>query len=267
MAGARYDYFNSDVTNFNANGTLASKFSRVDQFWSPRAALIVQPTTAQTYYFAWGRSFNPSAETLNSINVANQGMDPEQTDSYELGAKLGFFNNALGVTGALFRINKANARTVDPITGIATLDGNVRSQGFELGIIGRPVPEWNIFFGYTHLDTEILEGFEVDTQGKELANAPTNTLSLWTTYDFLTKWQAGTGIFYSSSRFGNNANTSQVPGYVRWDLTGAYQVNKNVGVRLNIQNMMNTTYFDQVHPGHVIPGDGRTFILSGNFTF
>ena len=77
----------------------------------------------------------------------------------------------------------------------------------------------------------------------------------------------GTGIFYSSSRFGNNTNTSQVPGYVRWDLTGAYQVNKNAGVRLNIQNMMNTTYFDQVHPGHVIPGDGRTFILSGNFTF
>ena len=156
-------------------------------------------------------------------------MDPEKTDSYELGAKLGFFNNALGVTGALFRINKANARTVDPITGIASLDGNVRSQGFELGIIGRPVPEWNIFFGYTHLDTEILEGFEVGTKGKDLANAPANTLSLWTTYDFLTKWQVGTGIFYSSSRFGNNANTSQVPGYVRWDLTGAYQVNKNAG--------------------------------------
>ena len=81
------------------------------------------------------------------------------------------------------------------------------------------------------------------------------------------KWQVGTGIFYSSSRFGNNANTSQVPGYVRWDLTGAYQVTKNVGVRLNIQNVMDTTYYDQVHPGHVIPGDGRTFILSGNFTF
>jgi catecholate siderophore receptor len=267
VAGARYDNFDSEVENFNADRTLATKFSRVDQFWSPRAALVVQPTSSQTYYFAWGRSFNPSAEQLNSINVANQGVEPEQTNSYELGAKLAFFNNALGVTGALFRIDKSNARTVDPITGVATLDGNVRSQGLELGIIGRPVPEWNIFFGYTFLNTEIIQGFEVGTQGKNLANAPDHALSLWTTYDFLQKWQAGTGIFYSSSRFGNNANTSQVPGYVRWDLTGAYQVNKNVGVRLNIQNVMDTTYFDQVHPGHVIPGDGRTFILSGNFTF
>ncbi len=267
LGGARFDNFDAHLTNFNANGTLASKFNTVDQLWSPRAALVVQPTNWQTYYFAWGRSFNPSAETLNSTNVANQGTGPEKSDSYELGAKLALFNGALGITGALFRIDKTDARTVDPVTGIATLDGHVRSQGIELGVIGRPVPEWNIFFGYTYLDTEILQGFEAGTTGKDLANAPANTLSFWTTYDFLKQWQVGTGVFYSSSRFGNNTNTSQVPGYVRWDLTGAYQLNKNMGVRLNIQNVMNTTYFDQVHPGHAIPGDGRTFILSGNFTF
>jgi catecholate siderophore receptor len=267
LYGSRFDNFDTDLTNFNADGSTASTLSRNDQFFSPRAALVVQPTPAQTYYFAWGRSFNPSAETLNSINVANQGTDPERSDSYELGAKVGFFNNALGLTGALFRIDKTNARTVDPITGIATLDGNVRSQGIELGLVGRPLPEWNIFFGYTYLDTEIIQGAEVGTQGNELQNAPKNTLSLWTTYDFLQKWQVGTGIFYSSSRWANNTNTVQVPGYVRWDLTGAYQVTKNAGVRLNIQNVMDTTYYDQAHPGHVIPGDGRTFILSGNFTF
>ncbi len=267
LAGARFDNFNANLTNFNADGTRASKFHTVDQLWSPRAALVVQPTSWQTYYFAWGQSFNPSAETLNSTNVANQGTDPEKSNSYEVGTKLAFFNNALAVTGALFRIDKTAARTVDPETGIATLDGHVRSQGLELSVTGRPLPAWNIWFGYTYLNTDILEGFEANTQGKDLANAPAHTLSLWTTYDFLTRWQVGTGVFYSSSRFGNNTNTSEVPGYVRWDLTGAYQINRNMGVRLNIQNMMNTTYFDQVHPGHAIPGDGRTFILSGNFTF
>jgi catecholate siderophore receptor len=244
-----------------------SKFSRTDQLWSPRAAIVVQPTPAQTYYFAWGRSFNPSAEQLNSINAANQNTGPERSDSYELGAKLSFFNNTLALSGALFRIDKSDARTVDPITGLASLDGQTRSQGIELAVAGRPLPEWNVWLAYTHLDTEIIKGFEVDTTGKELPNAPANTLSLWTTYDFLTRWQVGTGVFYSSSRFGNNTNHSQVPGYVRWDLTAAYQVNKNVGIRLNVQNVMDTTYFDQVHPSQAIPGDGRTFILSGNFSF
>jgi catecholate siderophore receptor len=267
LAGARFDNFDAEVVNRNPDNSLASRFHRVDQLWSPRAALVVRPTSWQTYYFAWGRSFNPSAETLNSINVANQGVGPERSDSYELGAKLALLNNALGVTGALFRIDKNDARTIDPVTGIATLDGRVRSQGIELSLVGRPVPEWNISFGYTYLDTEILQGFEAGTQGKALANAPNHTLALWTTYDFLTRWQVGTGVFYSSSRFGNNTNASEVPGYVRWDLTGAYQVNRNTGLRLNIQNVMDATYFDQVHPGHAIPGDGRTFILTGNFTF
>ena len=54
---------------------------------------------------------------------------------------------------------------------------------------------------------------------------------------------------------------------MRWDLTGAYQLNRNMGIRLNIQNVMNTTYYDQVHPSQAIPGDGRTFILSANFTY
>ena len=267
LAGARFDNFDSDITNFNANGTVATKFSRNDQFWSPRAALVVQPANWQTYYFAWGRSFNPSAETLNSINVANQGADPEKTDSYELGAKLGFFNNALGVTGAIFRINKANARTVDPITGIASLDGNVRSQGLELGIIGRPVPEWNIFFGYTHLNTEILEGFEVGTKGKDLANAPDQYAVAVDDVRLPHEVAGGHRHLLLEQPVRQQRQHEPGAGYVRWDLTGAYQVNKNVGVRLNIQNVMDTTYYDQVHPGHVIPGDGRTFILSGNFTF
>ena len=180
---------------------------------------------------------------------------------------MSLLNNALAVTGALFRIDKSDARTIDPITGIATLDGHTQSQGIEIGIIGRPVPEWNIWLAYTYLDSEIIQGLEAGTQGKGLPNAPTNTFSLWTTYDFLTRWQVGTGILYSSSRFGNTTNTSEVPGYVRWDLTAAYQINKNMGVRLNVQNVMDTTYFDQVHPSQVIPGDGRTFIVSGNFTF
>jgi catecholate siderophore receptor len=54
-----------------------------------------------------------------------------------------------------------------------------------------------------------------------LANAPEHTFSFWTTYDFLQKWQVGTGVFYTSERFGNKTNLSKVPGYVRWDGTVA----------------------------------------------
>jgi catecholate siderophore receptor len=263
LGGLRFDYIDSEFDN-RATG---DHFERDDDFLSPRAAIIVQPTPWQSYYFAYGESSNPSAEQLNSINAANQSVPPEKSRSYELGAKYELFGNALGINASIFRIDKSDARTTDPETGIVTLDGEVRSQGFELGMTGRILPGWNVFGAYTYLDTEILEAREANTEGKELANAPEHTFSFWTTYDFLQKWQVGTGVFYTSERFGNNTNLSKVPGYVRWDGTLAYQVTKNIQLRLNVLNITDEEYFERAHPSHAIPGAGRTFIVSTFFTF
>src|SRR5262249_40210176 len=104
LAGARFDNFSANLTNYSAGNFKLNEFSRTDQLWSPRAAIVAQPTPNQTYYFSWGQAYNPSAEQLNSINAANQNTDPEQNNSYELGAKISLLDNRLAVTGALFRI-------------------------------------------------------------------------------------------------------------------------------------------------------------------
>jgi catecholate siderophore receptor len=54
---------------------------------------------------------------------------------------------------------------------------------------------------------------------------------------------------------------------VRWDMTVGYQINKNIQLRLNAINLTDELYFDNVHPAHVIPGAGRTFIATGIFNF
>ncbi len=100
-----------------------------------------------------------------------------------------------------------------------------------------------------------------------LPNAPHNSFSLWTTYDFLERWQVGTGIFYVDERFANNANTNVAPSYVRWDMTVGYQINKNIQLRLNAINLTDELYFDGVHPAHIIPGAGRTIIGTAIFNF
>jgi catecholate siderophore receptor len=266
MGGLRWDWFEANVHNVGAAGE-RTNFGRTDTMLAPRTALIVQPTPEQTYYFAYGESFNPSAEQLSTVNLANEDLDPERNRSFELGAKWELFKGALGINAALFRIERTNARTTDPDNPLfQVLAGNTRSDGAEVGVVGRILPGVNVFAGYTYLDTEIIEASD-GTEGNELANAPHHTASLWATYDFLRRWQVGTGVFYSGKRFANNQNTSRVPGYVRWDATIAYQVTKNVALRFNILNIMDTTYFDRLHLGHVVPGDGRTFVLTGNFRF
>ena len=68
-------------------------------------------------------------------------------------------------------------------------------------------------------------------------------------------------------RYANTSNTNLVPYTVRWDATVAYQLNKNVQLRFNAINLTDELYFDGIHPSHVVPGAGRTFILSGNFRY
>ncbi|MGH8625424.1 MAG: TonB-dependent receptor, partial [Gammaproteobacteria bacterium] len=59
LGGARYDVFEAEQDDRVAS----NDFSRTDKEWSPRGGIIWQPADWQSYYFSYGPSFNPSAET------------------------------------------------------------------------------------------------------------------------------------------------------------------------------------------------------------
>jgi catecholate siderophore receptor len=270
LGGFRYDHFDSDFHSRSAVTGAETNLGRTDDVVSPRAALVFIPTAAQTYYFAWGTSFNPSAEALTlAANTVN--TTPEKTQSYELGAKWQLLRERLSLNAALFRIDKTDARTAEPGSLVQTLDGKQRSQGFEIEAVGRLLPDWNLFAGYTYLDTEVLESKDVQNgvpvQGKRLIAAPENSFSLWTTWDITPQWQVGGGVTYVSERAANGSNTNVLPGYVKGDLTAAYFPAKSVELRLNILNISDARYFDQVYQGHAPPAPGRTFLISGYFRF
>jgi catecholate siderophore receptor len=266
MGGLRYDVFDVDFRNAFAG----ERFSRTDTAVSPRAALVLLPTREQTYYVSYGTSFNPSAEAL-SLAASNANTDPETSRTFEVGAKWDLLGGALGLRTALFQIDKTNARTTDPVLGVQVLEGEQRVRGFELEVVGRPLPGWNIFAGYTYLDSRVLEALEVvggiPVKGKRVQNVPESTVSLWTTYDITDQWQVGGGVFYVGERFANNVNTNAVPEYVRADVTVAYRPIKPLELRLNVINLADSVNFEQVHPSHVVPGVARTFLLTGTLRF
>lgn len=265
VGGVRWDYFNADVTD----KFLDDKRHQLDKMWSYRGGLVFHPTASQSYYFSYGTSFNPSAEGI-ALSPTTDNTPPEKSRIFEVGAKIEFFEGALNLQSAVFRIDKTNARTPNPddptLPNVVT--GKQRSQGFEVGVNGRLFPGLNIFTGYTFLDTEILKDNTVPSiVGNEIANVPKHSATLWTTYDFQEKWQVGGGPTYVGSRFSNNANANRIPGFVRWDSTIAYQITRNVQLRLNAINLTNQLYFDSVGGSKAVPGAGRTFIGSVNFKF
>ena len=264
IGGARWDYFS---THFDDKRPVSQDFNNIDRMPSYRGGLVFKPLAWQSYYFSYGTSFNPSAEAI-ALAANNQNTPPEKNQIFEIGGKLDFFGGALNLTSALFHIEKTNARTPDAITGtVQVLDGKQRSQGFEFGVAGRVLPGLNVFGGYTFIDAEITKSNDVTIDGKVPQNVPKHSATLWATYDFFEKWQIGGGPSYVGGRYANNQNTNRVDGYVRWDSTIAYQATNNVSLRFNAQNLANAYYFEGVHPSHVIPGAGRTFILATSFRF
>jgi catecholate siderophore receptor len=199
-------------------------------------------------------------------------VSPEKNRSFELGAKWTLFEK-LGINAALFRIEKTNARTTDPVTQEVDLQGSQKVDGFEISLAGEILRGWNVFAGYTYLNPTIVSAVDVQNgvpiEGNVLPNTPHNSASLWTTYNFTVgmPMQVGGGFFYVGQRYANAANTTSVPGYVTGDFTAAIRPWSNFELRMNIQNIANATYYQAIHPGHLVPAAGRTFLFTGTLSY
>lgn len=267
IAGLRWDDYSIEANTItNATGANA-RIGRTDEMTSTRAGVIFQPDDRQSYYFSYGTSFNPSAEA-STLSATNEGLEPEENRSFEVGAKWDLFGGKLALTTAIFRVEKTNARTLDPLTGLTILNGDTRVDGFEVGASGQIAPNWQIFAGYTYLDGKIVSLRETAgvRDGNVLPNTPEHSASLWTVYGFAPAWEIGGGVVYSAERFLNTANTSAIDGYVRLDATIAYK-QKDYDFRLNLLNVSDEEYFEASSASRATPAKGRSAMATATYRF
>ena len=262
--GLRWDRF--DVEGITTAGAPVDK---VDKMLSFRASAIYKPVSFGTIYVSYGSSLNPSLEGLSYGAATNLELEPEKTFTYELGSKWDLLNRRLLLSGAIFRVDKNNARTPGILPGdpVQVLTGKQRVDGVELSVTGLITQNWNILSSYTFLDSEILRSNTPAEVGKRLINTPKNSFSLWTTYSFLQRFSFGGGTRFVDKRFGNNTNTRFVDAYWLIDATASYRVTKNLDLRLNMNNLTDKYYFDRVAGGHVVPGAGRAIYLITDIRF
>ncbi len=269
-AGMRYDRYAAHSSVFALGSQPVSSAKRVDKEPSYKVAVLGKPVPYGSVYFSYSTSFNPSAEEV-AITTTTDSTPPERNRTYEFGTKWEVFDRKLALNAAAFWIDKTNARSgTDPITGDTANVGAARVRGMEVGAAGYVMDRWQVFAGYTYLDSEIRKSATAAEIGKRLNNVPTHSFSLWSTYD--TPWdvQLGFGLQYVGHRHFTNANTGlEDPGYVLVDAMVAYHVTENIDLRLNGYNLGNADYIYSAHAGgaHYIPGPGRSALLSTSFKF
>lgn len=270
--GARFDRFEVDY-NLTPAGAAKSNFSRIDRMFSWNAGVVYKPVPAGSFYLGYGTSFNPSVEglTLSAANiVATKALEPEKNRTVELGTKWSLLKNRLALAGALFRTDKSNARTVDPLNAtLNVLDGEQRVNGGEVSVVGQIAPAWQVMASYTRLEGKVRSSNTAAEVGNELANTPRDTSSIWSTYQLSDKWQVGAGMQYVSERYTAINDTSRhlIPGFTKWDAMASYQASRNVNLRLNVYNLTNKDYIGTVGGGHGIPGAARSATLTASYAF
>ena len=261
--GLRWDRFDADGIT-----TTGVPVSRVDRMLSVRAGVVFKPLPQGAIYGSYGTSLNPSLEGL-SYNTANTVIDPEKTYTVEAGSKWGFLNGRVLLSGAIFRVEKFNARTpgVSPNDPPQVLEGKQQVDGAELSLEGNLTKDWQILAGYTLLDTKTLDSNNAAEIGKELVNTPRNSFNVWSTYSLRSGFHFGGGARFVDRRFGNTINTRFVDAYWTFDAMASYPISKNVDLKLNLYNLTDKFYFDRIGGGHIVPGPGRVAMLSTSFRF
>ncbi|MGT2489959.1 TonB-dependent receptor domain-containing protein [Cupriavidus basilensis] len=99
-------------------------------------------------------------------------------------------------------------------------------------------------------------------------NTPSDSFSLWSTYQLFPNLTLGGGAYYVSKVWGSQARNNWVPAYWRFDAMAAYQLNKNVSMQLNVMNLADKVYYNQAYPAHYASiAPGRTAILNVNLRY
>jgi catecholate siderophore receptor len=244
VAGLRYDHF--DITGIDLQSDPDRPFARADGKVSPRLGLIYKPSPEISIYGSYSQSFLPrSGDQFLTLSTTQQNLDPEGFTNHEIGLKWDLRPN-LNLTAAVFRLDRTNATTPDPLNPTVSINvGETRTEGLELALTGRVRTNWQISGGYSWLDARLQGNDSV-----RLAQTPRQQFSLWNRYDVNRRLGFGLGVIHQAGQYASirtTATTTRLPAFTRIDAAVFYRISDDVELQLNIENLLDTTYFPDAH--------------------
>lgn len=287
-AGLRYDRYRTQQWD------ATTSFSRDDNLLNYQLGVVYKLQPNASVYASIGSSSTPGGGTngqgSESQTISNGGrspilnadaLKPEKTRSYEIGTKWDVLDNQLSLTAAIFRNDTTNARVRDPNTSLASMAGEKVVNGIEFGFAGRLTSQWDVFGGYTYMDSEQKDigkttaGVDNAGTGKAFPNTPKHSASLWTSYKVTPELTVGVGASGQSDVIGgysygvNNVLIRKgTPGYVRYDAMASYILTKNTTLQLNLYNLTDKMYYSSAYSAHYASmGAGRSAVASLRFAF
>src|SRR5471030_2529753 len=244
-----------------------------------KLSALYKPTEDSSVYALFANSKQPPgganfALSTSASSAANPKFTPEVTTTTELGSKWDLLQEKLSLTAALYRTEVKNDVEQDPVDLLYYQTGRKRVQGLELGLTGQLARDWLVSAGYALMDTRVEAGkVETSIGSTELAYAPKQTFTAWTSYTLPMGLKFGGGARYASKLLRGTDGAIGTPAYADayWvvDAMAAYSIGKNVDLQLNLYNLADKTYVAAINKSgyRYTPGAPRSGSLTANFRF
>ncbi|MGU5846815.1 TonB-dependent receptor [Aeromonas hydrophila] len=237
---------------------------------SPRLGLVWNPIEEHAFYASYSKTFTPVGGELIGITPGdkNNNLDPQHTRLYEGGVKSDWLDGRLATTLSLYRLEMYNKRSKDPLDPTKViLTGLQRTEGIELSARAQLTDELYLRGGIAIQDAEQVKA-DADLQGKRPMNVSRQNGELFAGYQSGKQgWFGETGVTAVGDRFADNANTTALPGYARFDARAGYRW-QQWETQLSVENLTDHDYFvSATSASQIMPGTPRQLHLSAAYRF
>lgn len=263
--GLRQEWY-VDKTNYKISGK--EKITKQNKFLK-RIGLVFKATDNINLYSSYIEGFEVQTNAYLGTTSYGGPFNPMSSKMFESGLKTEWLKGKLHANIAYFNIHQRNVLTDDPNdpNELKRQGANQRSQGIELDIMGRILPNWQINAGYSLIDANLIE--ETDRYRKE--NTPKHSANLWTRYDVkqgaLRNFGIGIGANYVGEKIAWLDRTLTIPPYTVVDAALYYKLN-NMQISVNIKNVFNKDYWlGAFNYTRLFPGTPRNFVLNIKYNF
>ena len=280
-AGVRLDqvrYFDDGIGNSLTVPTVANVYRKLEvtqNLPSWQAGLVYQPSSDLSFFVGATQGRFISVQT-ESINLDKSS---EKSRQVELGAKTSWLNDKLNVNFTYFQTQRNNYLTaLSPGTDPLPV-GQSKSKGFELDVIGAPLPGWNITAAFSQVNARstgselvVINGITTaageSVNGKFLAATPKTSAAIWNSWRVqegaLKGLGIGFGIVNKGSSYADTLEKLKVPGYTIYNASVSYKFGKGdkTELALNIKNLTNKSYYSVPTFSGALPGETRQALLT-----
>lgn len=260
VVGARYGSWEtrSWAYGYDANGNrnrITRTGYRPDDMLTPYAGLVYDFNSIFSGYASYTDIFKPQNYRDRNGNY----LEPVVGNMYEAGVKAEFFGGLLNASAAVFEGKQDNVAEIDdsvPVNSLpdgsqayrSTGKGN-KVKGWEIEAQGSIGEQWNISAGFAHTVIRNKDGVLQRT------TAPQDTFRLnasWRPGGIDGRFWLGGGVTWQSRIWNNSTKPDRSKARITQDafylvnLAGGYRFNENFSAQLNINNLLDKKYFNNV---------------------